>query len=376
MSYDIAIIGAGIAGASLAWSLIEKAGTGLKIVLIEAESQPGYHTTGRSAAFWVESYGGPGIVPLTRAGRGFFDAPPDGFARPLLTPRAGLFIAPPDDADFSGGALAAMAAEFDEGGVAYRRMDAAMLAATPAAAMLHPEWRTHGLWQDGGCDIDVAALHQGYLRGCGGVKADLARDARVTAIARTRSGWQLGTSAGPIAATTIINAAGAWGDEVAALAGVAPLGLRPLRRTMAVLVTDPPPPADLPVVLDAAGRFYFKPDSGRLWLSPHDEIPDVPHDVRPDEMDLAVVIDRFEQASPVKVKRLESSWAGLRTFAPDRLPVFGFDASAPGFFWCVGQGGVGIQTAPAAGALCAAMLLGESPPVDPAPYAAGRFVTV
>jgi D-arginine dehydrogenase len=367
VSYDIAIIGAGIAGASVAWSLAQRA-PGLKVVLVEAESQPGYHTTGRSAAFWVESYGGPGIVPLTRAGKPFFDAPPPGFRAPLLTPRAGLFIAPPDNDDFPGGALETMAAEFDEGGVAYTRMDAAMLAASPAAAMLRPEWRTRGLWQDGGSDIDVAALHQGYLRG-----REVARDARVTGIARTGDGWRLATAAGEIAARTIVNAAGAWGDEVAALAGVKPLGLRPLRRSMAVLVTDPPPPADLPVVLDAAGRFYFKPDSGRLWLSPHDETPDVAHDVRPDDMDIAVVIDRFEQASPAKVKRLESSWAGLRTFAPDRLPVFGFDRAVPGFFWCVGQGGVGIQTAPAAGDLCAALLLGEAPPLDPAAWLPARF---
>jgi len=372
MSYDIAIIGAGIAGASVAWSLAQRAPR-LKVVLIEAESQPGYHTTGRSAAFWVESYGGPGIVPLTRAGKAFFDAPPPGFQTPLLTPRAGLFIAPPDNDDFPGGALETAAAEFDAGGVAYRDMDAAALAASPAAVMLRPEWRQRGLWQDGGSDIDVAALHQGYLRGAGGVKADLVRDARVTAIARDGNGWRLETAAGPIAAQIIVNAAGAWGDEIAAMAGVRPLGLMPLRRSMAVLQIDPPPPSDLPVVLDAAGRFYFKPDSGRLWLSPHDETPDVPHDVRPDEMDLAVVIDRFEQASPARVRRLESSWAGLRTFAPDRLPAFGFDAAVPGFFWCVGQGGVGIQTAPAAGDLCAALLLGEAPVVAAAPYAPGRF---
>lgn len=369
MSYDIAIIGAGIAGASLAWSLAQKA-PDLKVVLVEGESQPGYHTTGRSAAFWVESYGGPGIVPLTRAGRPFFDAPPPGFQTPLLTPRAGLFIAPPDNDDFPGGALEAMAVEFDEGGVAYTRMDAGMLAASPAAAMLRPEWRQRGLWQDGGCDIDVAALHQGYLRG-----REVVRDARVTGIGRDSARWRLETTAGPIGARTLVNAAGAWGDELAGLAGVAPIGLAPLRRSMAVLVTDPPPPADLPVVLDAAGRFYFKPDSGRLWLSPHDETPDVPHDVRPDEMDIAVVIDRFEQASPAKVKRLESSWAGLRTFAPDRLPVFGFDPGVPDFFWCVGQGGIGIQTAPAAGDLCAALLLGAPTSVDPRPYAPARFAT-
>ncbi len=377
MHCDVAIIGAGIAGASLAWSLGRRSGGRLTVALLEMEAQPGYHTTGRSAAFWVESYGGPGIVPLSRASRGFFTAPPPGFAeRDLLAPRPGLFIAPADDGDFGaghGGALAAVAAEFDAGGVAYRRLDAAPLAASPVAAMLRPEWRQHAIIQDDSYDIDVAALHQGYLRGLAGWKPHLVTDAEVIGLERHGDHWRLATRAGDFTAATLVNAAGAWADAVAVLAGASPLGLMPLRRTMAVLALDPPPPADLPVVLDAAGRFYFKPDSGRLWLSPHDETPDVAHDVRPDELDLAVVIDRFEQCSPARVIRLESSWAGLRTFAPDRLPVFGWDAQVPGLFWCAGQGGFGIQTAPAAAELCAALLLGEAPPLDPQPYRADRF---
>jgi D-arginine dehydrogenase len=374
MSYDVAIIGAGIAGASLAWALLERSGGKLKIALIEMEGQPGYHTTGRSAAFWVESYGGPKIVPLSRASRGFFGAPPVGFTdRALLGLRPALHLAPPDDGDFGAeGALAAVAAEFDEGGVDYRWLDADALLASPAGPMLRPEWRTRGILEPDCHDIDVAALHQGFLRGWQGVKPDLIVDAEVTALARGPAGWRIETRAGAIAATTVVNAAGAWADGLAALAGARPRGLQPLRRTMAVLRIDPPPPADLPVVMDAAGRFYFKPDGARLWLSPHDETPDVAHDVRPDEMDLAVVIDRFEQATTVKVERLETSWAGLRTFAPDRVPVFGRDGDVPGLFWCAGQGGFGIQTAPAAAALCAALLLDEAPLVDAAPYLATR----
>ena len=364
--FDIAIIGAGIAGASTAWALLE-ADPHLRVALIEMEERPGYHTTGRSAAVWVESYGGPGIVPLTRASREFFGNPPPGFGV-LLQHRPDLFIEGPDDP----GGLDRLAAELDSGGVAYQWLDAAQMAALPTGPMLRPEWRQRGLVEPDCHDIDVAGLHQGFLRGCGDAKATLICNAEVTALVRNNARWQISTTAGDISATTIVNAAGAWADQLAAMAGARPRGLMPLRRTMAVLRIDPEPPADMMVVMDAAGQFYFKPDGGRLWLSPHDEIPDVPHDVRPDEMDLAVVIDRFEQATTVTVKRLESSWAGLRTFAPDRLPLFGFDGAVDGLFWCAGQGGFGIQTAPAAGRLCAALLLGHSPALDPAPYAADR----
>jgi D-arginine dehydrogenase len=275
-----------------------------------------------------------------------------------------MFIAPPDDPT----ALPALAAELDAGGVAYQWLDAATLAASTAGAMLRPSWCTAAIVQPDCFDIDVAALHQGYLRGV----AALATDAQVTGLAHGAEGWTIATRAGVFSARVVVNAAGAWADDVATLAGVRPRGLQPLRRTMAVLDIDPPPPADLPIVLDAAGRFYFKPDGARLWLSPHDETPDVAHDVRPDEIDLAMVIDRFEHASTARVRRLETSWAGLRTFAPDRLPVFGWDGAVDGFFWCAGQGGFGIQTAPAAGDLCAALLLGEAPAIDAGPYLAMR----
>lgn len=364
--HDVAIVGAGIAGASLAWSLGQRSGAACSVALVEMEAQPGYHTTGRSAAIWVESYGGPGIVPLSRASRSFFVDPPAGFTPgPLLSPRPGLNIAPPDDQ----GELEALAAEFDIGGVDYRRLDAVALA---GYAILKPEWRTRALLEEDCYDIDVAALHQGYLRGVAGWKPTLHTDAEVSACVRQDGVWTLTTRAGPIRARTLVNAAGAWADPFAALAGAQPRGLQPLRRTMAVLIIDPPPPADLPTIFDAKGRFYFKSDGSRLWLSPHDETPDVAHDVRPDEMDLAIVIDQFEQASTARVVRLDSSWAGLRTFTADRLPVFGWDGAVEGLFWCAGQGGFGIQTAPAAADLCAALLLGETPKVDATPYLATR----
>lgn len=365
-AFDVAIIGAGIAGASTAWSLLRTAPS-LRVALIEMEERPGYHTTGRSAAFWVESYGGPAIVPLSRASRGFFGAPPPGFG-PLLSPRPALTIEGPDDP----GGLERMAAEFAAGNVAFRWLDGAAMAALPSAGLLRPEWNRRGLVEDDCHDIDVAALHQGFLRGTGDARPTLITRAEVTGLAREVGQWRITTAAGDLRAGLLVNAAGAWADAIARLAGARPRGVQPLRRTMAVLRLDPPPPPDLMVVLDAAGQFYFKPDGGRLWLSPHDETPDVAHDVRPDELDLAVVIDRFEQATTARVQRLESSWAGLRSFAPDRVPVYGFDGDVDGLFWCAGQGGFGIQTAPAAGALCAALLLGTAPPLDPAPYLATR----
>jgi D-arginine dehydrogenase len=368
--FDIAIIGAGIAGASTAWALLEAAPT-LRIALIEMEERPGYHTTGRSAAIFIESYGGPGVVPLSRASRAFFGTPPAGFG-PLFQHRPSLIIEGPDDA----GGLERVAAEYDEGGVTYDWLDAAALAASSVGPLLRPDWCRRALIEPDCHDIDVAALHQGFLRGVDGARPTLITNAEVAGLDRCAGTWRISTRAGEISAPVLVNAAGAWADGVATLAGAAPKGLMPLRRTMAVLRIDPLPPTDLPTVMSSDGSFYFKPDGERLWLSPHDEIPDVPHDVRPDEMDLAIVIDRFEQASTAQVKRLESSWAGLRTFAADRLPIYGFDGAVEGLFWCAGQGGFGIQTAPAAGRLCAALILGGTvrpdTAVDPSPYAATR----
>ena len=369
--FDIAIVGAGIAGASLAYFIGDRA----RVVLLEAESAPGYHTTGRSAAFWVATYGGRRIAPLTSASKRFFDAPPPGFGEtPLLSPRGGLHLAPPDDR----GALDVLEADFAELEPRFERLDAAQLAVR--YPILRRDWAQAALYEPDCHDIDVAALHAGFVGGARRAGAVLANDARVDALVRSGGRWRIDTSAGAFGAAVVVNAAGAWADAIGGLAGAAPLGLQPLRRTMAVIATDPPPPADLPVVLDAAGSFYFKPDAGRVWVSPHDEIADVARDAAAEELDVAIAIDRFETAATPRVLRLERSWAGLRTFAPDRLPVYGYDAAVPGLFWCAGQGGFGIQTAPAAGMLAAALLLGDAVPeplirggVDAATYAAERF---
>jgi D-arginine dehydrogenase len=358
MHADIIIIGAGIAGASLGWALRQQ---GADVLLLEAEDRPGYHTTGRSAAFWVESYGGPAIAPLSRASRPFLDAPPPGFGpllTPLLTPRPALHLAPPD-APHAPHALAAIESELTACNTPHQHLSAADLA---HLTLLKPHWRTAGILEPDCHDIDVAALHQGYLRG-----ARLLTGTRIQHATRQNGLWQLN---GEHSAPLVVNAAGAWADAVGALFGAAPKGLTPLRRTMAVLRLDPAPPPDLPVIMDALGRFYFKPDSGRLWLSPHDETPDVPHDVRPDELDLATVIDRFEQLSTARVVALEHSWAGLRTFAPDRHLVLGPDAQVEGLHWCAGQGGYGIQTAPAVATLCTQLITGQG---SAGPHAASRF---
>lgn len=360
---SVAIIGAGIAGAGVAYALGDRA----NVTLIEAETQPGYHTTGRSAAFYVETYGGPDIQPLTTASKPFFDAPPAGFAAvPLLAARGGLHIA--NEAALP--ALALLETEFAGSGVAMKRLSAAGISVI--APQLRPEWQAGAIWEADCCDIDVASLHQGFVSGARRAGTTLLTHARVTGLRRENTRWLVITTAGEIRADVVVNAAGAWGDKVAALADVAPLGLQPMRRTVVVVDVDPAPARNLPLVVAADGSFYFKPDAGRLWVSPHDETPAPPSDCQPEAYDIALAIDRLERATTLNIRRVERAWAGLRTFTPSRLPAFGYAPDALGFFWCVGQGGFGIQTAPAAAKLAAALIFGDAhglPDVDAARYA-------
>ena len=354
--YDVAIVGAGMAGASLAAALAGEA----RVLLLEAEESPGYHSTGRSAAFWSETYGGPLIQPLTTASAA-------GLA-PYLGPRGCLHIA-----DAGGeGALAALAEEFEGSPVVLQPLGRDDLDARLTG--LRPGW-DRGLEEPTCADIDVAALHAFCLREA---KAELIVNARLLGAERGGGRWTIATTAGAYEADMLVNAAGAWADPVALLAGEAPLGIQPYRRTMVQLRVDPPASAAMPLIVDAAGGFYFKPEAGgRIWLSPHDETSSEPCDCAPEELDVAIAIDRFEKAVDWRVEAVERKWAGLRSFAPDRLPVYGSSASGRGFFWCAGQGGFGIQTAPAAAALAAALLLGRPPgAIDPAPYAATRFGSV
>jgi D-arginine dehydrogenase len=340
--FDIAIIGAGMAGASLA---AECAGHA-RVLLVEAESVPGYHTTGRSAAFWDEVYGGPAVVPLTLASGGYLEE--HGF----LGRRGSLVIG--RDAD------EATLAKFtrDYAGLGAR----VELVGRPAMAQrvpgLRPDW-TVGVWQPGCADIDVAALHQHYLARARRSETVLRVRAQVTTLEREAGDtWHIAWEGGVARAAIVVNAGGAWADTVAQMAGATPLGITPLRRTIVQVRVDPPVPADLPLTFGVAGDFYFKPSGDRLWLSPHDETPDLPHDVAPEEIDVALALDRLENVVDWHIAGVERRWAGLRNFAPDRAPVYGYDPGVPGFFWFAGQGGFGIQTAPAAARLAAQLALG------------------
>lgn len=356
MSHDVAIVGAGIAGASLAAELAPH----LRVLMLEMEDQPGYHSTGRSAAFWSETYGGPLIQPLTTASR-------PGLT-PYLEPLGSLHIGRAGEA----GAIEAFLAEFEGSGVELAACDP-----RERIVGLRGEWSL-GVWEPSCAYIDVAGLHQDCLTRAKRAGVALVTGAQLQGATRGKGRWRIDTAAGTFDAAMLVNAAGAWADAVARMAGVRPIGLQPYRRTMVQLRTEPAPPAGMPLVGDIAGTFYFKPEGDRLWLSPHDEIPSGPCDAQPEEIDVAVAIDRFEHAVDWRVAGLDRKWAGLRSFAPDRLPVYGFDPDAPGFFWCAGQGGFGIQTAPAAAKLAAAMLLGTPPDrriaeIDPGAYSVARL---
>ncbi|PAX09466.1 NAD(P)/FAD-dependent oxidoreductase [Sphingomonas lenta] len=351
---DVAIVGAGIAGASLAAELAPHA----SVVLLESEDVAGYHATGRSAAFWSETYGGPGIQPLTSASAQSL--------RNFLQPLGSLHIGRAKDSP----AIERLLRDFRDTQVELRPVDAKMV--VPG---LRPEW-TLAVWEPSCAYIDVAGLHADRLAAARRAGATVMTSASLQEAKRAESRWRIRTPVGEVDAAILVNAAGAWADPVAERAGASPLEIKAYRRTLAQLRTDPPAPSDLPMVIDIAGGFYFKPEAGgRLWLSPHDETPTDPCDAAPEELDVAVAIDRFERVVDWRVAAVERKWAGLRSFAPDRLPVFGWDALLPGFFWCAGQGGFGIQTAPAAAALCAALILDRDVAygLDPSRYAPTRF---
>ncbi len=359
--FDIAVVGAGIAGASLAAEL----GPFARVVLLEAEDVPGYHSTGRSAAFWAESYGGPLVQPLTTASGPWLDE------RGFLGPRGGLTLA----REGQQAEVEQFLEEFSSAGVKVELLDRAGVEAVVPG--LREGWNL-GVSEPSCRDIDVAGLHGWYLAEAKRAGVELRCRAGLVG-ADYAQGWQLALAGGgTLRCDLLVNAAGAWADPVATLAGARPIGIQPLRRTIAQLRTAPEPPDDLPLVLDIAGKFYFKPEHGRLWLSPHDETPCLPGDAAPEEIDIAIAIDRFEGVVDWQVQRVEHKWAGLRSFAPDRLPVYGPDPVVPAFFWFAGQGGYGIQTAPAAARLAAQLLLGQSSDsltadIDGQRYLAARF---
>jgi D-arginine dehydrogenase len=363
--FDVVVIGAGMAGASIAAFLSEHR----RVALVEAEEAAGYHTTGRSAALWTANYGPPDVRLLTHLSRDFFEAPPDGFASvPLMKPRLVLFLA-----------TEAQIPELDQalaGGFGLRRVTVAD--AETMLPALRKGYAAAAAVEEDAFDMDVSAIHQGFLRQLRSRNGVLALRHRAAGIARHGDAWHVETSSGAVfEAGIVVNAAGAWGDEVALQANVAPLGLIPKRRTAAIVDPSPWNAEQWPMVLDVSENWYARPEARtRLMVSPADETPTYPHDVQPEEIDIAIGIDRMRQALDIQVRRIEHSWAGLRTFTPDGSLAFGWDRDQEGFFWCVGQGGYGIQTAPAAGRLAAALVLGHNPGDAAAAVAAidpGRF---
>jgi len=386
VTVDTVIVGAGIAGASLAWQLLQSEGgadaapgPAPRVLLLEREDQPGRHSTGRSAAMFMETYGPPQVRALTRASRSFYEAPPAGFlaeGEALLTPRGALYVAAPGQLDLLEQTEASLAPQSP----GLRRLDAT--AACALVPVLRRDQVLAALHDPAGSDIDVHALHQGYLRGFRRAGGQLWTRAEVAAGSHDGQAWQLTLADGrTVRAAQVVNAAGAWADEVGAALGAAPVGLVPHRRSAFTFEA----PAGLalagwPAVVGIDESWYFKPDAGRLLGSPANADPTVPHDVCPEELDIALGIDRIQTATTLSIRRPASTWAGLRSFVADGELVIGPDGARPGLFWLAAQGGYGIQSAAGAARLATALLRGEPPPealaregVEPAALAPGRL---
>ena len=353
---DYIVIGAGIAGASVAWEL---AG-GARVLLLERESQPGYHTTGRSAALYMATYGTPNICALTRASRAFYDAPPPEFGdAPILSPRGVVHVAGPGQIDLLTQAQDTARAA---GSPVQWLEHADLLALLPC---LKPEAVAAGLSEPDAADIDVHALHQGYLRGLRQRGGQILTQAEVTALQRQGDAWAVTLADGRVLqASSIVNAAGAWADVVAGLAGVPPIGLEPRRRTaFTFAVPEGMDASHWPAVIAVDESFYFKPDAGQLLGSPANADPTHPHDVVPEELDVATGIYQIEAMTQFQIRRPSHTWAGLRSFVPDGDLVIGWDNHVPGFFWLAAQGGYGIQSA-AGAAWLARQLICREPLAD------------
>ncbi|MET0272312.1 MAG: FAD-binding oxidoreductase [Phenylobacterium sp.] len=369
---DVVIIGAGIAGASAAAELAQTH----KVIVLEREAFPGMHSTGRSAALFSEIYGSGPIRALSRASRDFLYSPPAGFAdAPIVRQRGALHIA-----------SASQMTELDafcalpDVAPSIRRLTATE--ARAQCSILREDYIAGAALETGSADVDVDVLHQGWLRQLKARGGRVIVDGEVLRLSRGETGWRVNTPDIQIDTKVVINAAGAWADVIAERAGVATVGLEPRRRT--ALIVDAPEGGQSdawPMVIDIDEQFYFRPDAGALLLSPGDETPTEPCDAQPEELDIAIAIDRIQVATTLDVRRVRRSWAGLRSFVADRNPVVGYAPDAPGFFWLAGQGGFGIQTAPAMGRLAAALARGESVPGDLARFGVdandlspGRFV--
>jgi D-arginine dehydrogenase len=354
--FDFVIIGAGMAGASAGYELAAHG----RVLILEQEDQPGYHTTGRSAALYAETYGNATVRALTTGGKGFYLDPPAGFAaHPLLLPRGVVFIGRPDQR----GALDRLLEEVAGLRSNIRRLGVAEL--ENRVPVFRPGYVADAVLDPDAMDIDVHGLHQGYLRGLKARGGQLLTDAQVRGLSRQAGLWQVETKAGLFQARVLVNAAGAWADEIGALAGTKPIGLVPKRRT--AIQFRPPAGLDIahwPSVIDADEQFYFRPDAGKIMASPADETPMPPCDVQPEELDIAILVDRLEKVVTMPILRIEHRWAGLRSFVADKTPVIGYDEQVQDFFWLAGQGGYGIQTAPGIARLVRALACRQPVPSD------------
>lgn len=355
--FEVVIIGAGIAGASLAHFIAGRR----SVLLLEREAQPGYHATGRSAAMFMESYGAPGVRALTRASRAFYEQPPPGFSdTPLLAPRGVLYVATHGQEALLRTTRASLAAS----DTPLEMLDAA--AALARVPCLRAEVVHGALWERDAQDIDVHALHQGFLRSVRAQGGVLRTNAELSGATHDGARWTLRLASGEtVLARSIVDAAGAWADEVAIRCGATPVGLEPRRRS--AFTFNGPDNVDVsvwPAVVGVDETWYFKPDAGRLLGSPANADPTLPHDVVPEELDIALGIHQIEAVTTLTIRRPNSTWAGLRSFVRDGELVIGWDDRCPAFFWLAAQGGYGIQSAAGAAELAAASLCGE--PLPPA----------
>lgn len=354
---DVVVLGGGIAGASAAAHLADER----SVLLLERESQPGYHASGRSAALFSETYGNATVRALSVASRPFLESPPAGFAEhALLTPRGALHVGTSGHED----RLEVMQREASRLVPSVRHLGPEE--ARALVPVLRADWVRTAVFEPEARDIDTHSLLSGFLRLARSLGASIRTGAEVTRIERHGGRWHVETGDGnSISAEVVVNAAGAWADAVAVMAGLEPIGVVPKRRT--AFLFEPPPGVsarDWPLVVGADEDFYFKPDAGMILGSPADETPTDPADAQPEELDVAIAVDRIQQAADLPVRRIGRRWAGLRTFAPDKTPVVGFDPRAAGFFWLAGQGGYGFQTAPALGSLAASLILHGAVPPD------------
>jgi len=352
MIYDVLVIGGGISGASVAFEL---ANAGSNVLVLEQESAPGYHSTGRSAALFTRNYGGPVVRQINAASAPFFASPPNGFCdAPLLTPRGSLTVASAEAVD----GLLPLLAMSEPGHEVVEITPEEAVARVP---YLRLERVAAAIFEADVSDIDVAGLHQGYLKGIAKRGGTVATREAVTGLSHEASVWTVQTQKNTYRAKTLVNSAGAWADEVGLMAGARPIGLVPMRRTG--IIIDAPPGLDLvksPAVDFVASGAYIKPEAGKLMASPGDATPTIPQDVRPEELDIAHLAHWIETETLITVRRISHSWAGLRSFVADGAPVVGFDEQAPDFLWVAGQGGYGIMMAPALAQIAADLVLGRA----------------